>query len=160
MSSSNRTCEKTSLFFSEFQLPFGILYVRVEQMDEFRAAHGREAAEAILHVIVQNMKHTLGAAGFMGRWTENHFLIILPNCEARDLTRAAENVKRIVHSSGIQWWGDSLSVTVSLGQAVIQQDDSMESILQRAEHALESDASREPAQGKSLNLKSRGTSAG
>src|SRR5439155_953832 len=103
-------------FFSEFQLPFGVLYIRVEHMDEFRAAHGREAAEAILHVIVQNMKHTLGEAGFIGRWTEKHFLIIIPNCETRDLTRAAENVKRIVHSSGIQWWGDTLSVTVSLGQ--------------------------------------------
>jgi len=146
-------------FFSEFQLPFGILYVRVEQMDEFRAAHGREAAEAILHVIVQNMKHTLGAAGFIGRWTEKHFLIIIPNCETRDLTIAAENVKRIVHSSGIQWWGDSLSVTVSLGQAVVQQGDSTESILQRAERALESDASREPAQGKGSNLKGLGTSA-
>ena len=146
-------------FFSEFQLPFGILYVRVDQMDEFRAAHGREAAEAILHVIVQNMKHTLGAAGFIGRWTEKHFLIIIPNCETRDLTRAAENVKRIVHSSGIQWWGDSLSVTVSLGQAVVQQGDSTESILQRAERALESDASREPAQGKGSNLKGLGTSA-
>src|SRR5207237_8214657 len=43
-------------FFSEFQLPFGILYVRIDQMDDSRAAHGREAAEAILHVIVQNMK--------------------------------------------------------------------------------------------------------
>ncbi|HEV2730092.1 MAG TPA: PAS domain S-box protein, partial [Terriglobales bacterium] len=67
--------------FLEFQLPFGILYIRVEQMDEFRAAHGREAADAILHVIVQNMKHTLSAAGFLGRWAENHFLIIVPNCE-------------------------------------------------------------------------------
>jgi len=86
-------------------------------------------------------------------------LIIIPNCETRDLTRAAENVKRIVHSSGIQWWGDSLSVTVSLGQAVVQQGDSTESILQRAERALESDASREPAQGKGSNLKGLGTSA-
>src|SRR5207247_9404576 len=133
-------------FFSEFQLPFGILYIRVDHMDEFRAAHGREAAEAILHVIVQNMKHTLGAAGFMGRWAEKHFLIIIPNCETRDLTRAAENVKRIVHSSGIQWWGDSLSVTVSLGQEVVQQGESKESIIHQAECALVSDATREPAQ--------------
>src|SRR3989442_14444556 len=73
--------------------------------------------------------------------------------------RAAENVKRIVDSSGIQWWGDTLSVTVSLGQAVVQQGDSTESILQRAERALESDASREPAQGKGSNLKGLGTSA-
>src|SRR5437773_10788160 len=84
-------------FFSEFQLPFGILYIRVDHMDEFRAAHGREAAEAILHVIVQNMKHTLGAAGFMGRWAEKYLLISIPNCETRDHTRAAESVKPSVH---------------------------------------------------------------
>src|SRR2546428_13258449 len=100
-------------------------------MDEFRAAHGREAAEAILHVIVQNMKHTLGAAGFIGRWTEKHFLIIIPNCETRDLTRAAENVQRIVHSSGIQWRGGSFIGTVPLGQAAGQVRGSTETILQR-----------------------------
>jgi PAS domain S-box-containing protein/diguanylate cyclase (GGDEF)-like protein len=140
-------------FFLQFQLPFGILYVRVEQMDEFRAAHGREAGEAILHVIVQNMKHTLGAAGFMGRWGENYFLIIVPNCEARDLTRAAENVKRIVNSSGIQWW--ALSVTVSLVQAMVQPGDSMESIMKRAERALEPKSQNEKAD----QPKSRGISA-
>src|SRR2546428_14031223 len=106
-------------------------------MDEFRAAHGREAAEAILHVIVQNMKHTLGAAGFIGRWTEKHFLIIIPNCETRDLTRAAEKVKRIVHSSGIQWWGGSLSVTLSMGQARGQQSGSNGMVPLRAEAGVE-----------------------
>jgi len=147
-------------FFLQFQLPFGILYIRVEQMDEFRAAHGREAGEAILHVIVQNMKHTLGAAGFMGRWGENYFLIIVPNCEARDLIRAAENVKRIVNSSGIQWWGDTLSVTVSLSQAMVQPGDSMESIMKRAERMLEPKSQNEKADQQNSNLKSRGISAG
>src|SRR6266699_1759032 len=158
MSSSNRTCEKTLLFFG---IPASIRHsVRPCRSDgRVPCRPWPRGSRGILHVIVQNMKHTLGAAGFIGRWTEKHFLIIIPNCETRDLTRAAENVKRIVHSSGIQWWGDTLSVTVSLGQAVVQQGDSTESILLRAERALEGDASREPAQGKGSNLKGLGTSA-
>src|SRR5204863_41102 len=63
-------------FFSAFQLPFGILYVRVEQMDEFRDAPGPEPAEAILHGHLQNFKHRLGEAAACGRRIANPLQIL------------------------------------------------------------------------------------
>ncbi len=119
-------------FFAEYHLPFGILSIRVEELKRFRATHGREAADAILHVIAQTMKHTLGATGFLGRWTENEFLVIVPNCGSAEVDKAGESIQKIVSSSGIQWWGDPLSVTVSVGRAMVQPGDTVESILERA----------------------------
>ncbi len=43
-------------FFAEYDLPFGILSIRIEALEQFRAAHGREAADDILHVVAATMK--------------------------------------------------------------------------------------------------------
>ncbi len=119
-------------FFAEYHLPFGILCIEVGGMDELRATHGREAVEVTLHVVAQTMKHALRPDGFLGRWAENQFLAIVTNCANADLQRAAQNVHSMANCSGIQWWDDRLSVSVSVGRAVVQAGDTMESFLQRA----------------------------
>jgi GGDEF domain-containing protein len=55
------------------------------------------------------MKHTLGSAGFLGRWAEDEFLVIMPNCGTAELEKAGDDIRKIVNSSRVQWWGDSLS---------------------------------------------------
>ena len=119
-------------FFAEYDLSFGILSIRIVELELFRTAHGREAADDILHVIADTMKHALGAAGFLGRWTEDQFVAIVPNCSAAELEKTGDNVRTIVNSSQIRWWGDLLSVTVSVEPAMVETDDQIESLLERA----------------------------
>jgi PleD family two-component response regulator len=53
-----------------------------------------------------------------------------------EVSIVAERVRKLVHSSGISWWGDILHVTVSVGATTVHSNDSVESIIGRAEHAL------------------------
>ncbi len=137
-------------FFQEYNLPFGILCIEVGGMDELRTTHGQEAVDVILHVVAQTMKHALWPDGFLGRWAENRFLAIVGNCGNGDLERAAQNVYQMANCSGIQWWGDFLSAAVSVGRAVVQSGDSMETLLERAFKALKitSNHSHCPASGR------------
>ncbi len=123
-------------FFEEYHLPFGILCIEVGGTDELRATHGREAVDVTLHVIAQTMKHALRPDGFLGRWAEHQFLAIVTNCSNADLERAAQNVHQMANCSGIQWWDDLLSVSVSVGRAMVQSGDTMESFLLRAAKGL------------------------
>jgi len=132
------------MFFNEHHLPFGIIVLRVAQLEKFRASHGREAASALLHVVAQTLKHVLGAAGFLGRWTDDQFLVIVPNSSHPEVQRIAANLEKIGSSSGIQWWGDFLSVSVTQGLAMAQQGDTMESLLERA-HGSPEPARARPA---------------
>jgi len=120
-------------FFTEYDLSFGILSIRIEQLQQFRAAHGREAADDILHVVAATIKNTLGTAGFLGRWTEDQFLALVPNCTSTELNQTGDNIGTIVNSSEIKWWGDLLSVVVSVGRTMVLTGDTLESVLERAE---------------------------
>jgi hypothetical protein len=44
----------------------------------------------------------------------------------------------MVGCSEIQWWGDSLAVTVSVGQAMVEAEDTSASVLERAQGQLHS----------------------
>jgi PAS domain S-box-containing protein/diguanylate cyclase (GGDEF)-like protein len=120
-------------FFREYDLPFGILSIRIRDLQQFRLAHGREAADDILHVVAETMKHTLGTAGFLGRWTDDQFLVIVPNCSVAELNQSGDNLETSVNSSEIKWWGDLLSVTVSMARTMVQAGDTQELLLERAQ---------------------------
>ena len=130
-------------FFAEYDLPFGILSIRIEQLEQFRAAHGREAADDVLHAVAETIKHTLGTSGFLGRWTEDRFLAIVPNCADAEMNKTGDAIQKSVNCSEIQWWGDFLSVTVSVGRAMVEAGDNIESLLDRAEELLGLNASQD-----------------
>ncbi len=121
------------VFFTEYDLPFGILCIRINELQQFRATHGREAADGILHVVAATLKHALGSSGFLGRWTEDQFLVIVPNCSDAELNQTADNLERSVNSSEIRWWGDLVSVNMAWGRTTVQAGDTQECLLERAQ---------------------------
>ena len=82
----------------------------------------------------------LRAEGFLGRWSETLFVAIVGNCAGADLARAAQNVHTMANCSGVQWWDDQLSVSVSVGRAIVQPGDTVESLLERASRDLGNDS--------------------
>ena len=122
------------VLFSEHTAPFGVLRIQVDQLEHFRALHGQGAADGILRVVADTLKKTLRREDMLGRWAEDQFLAIVPFCNAME--RLAARWQKVVNSSGIPWWGDQLSVTISIGGTIDRPGDTMESILQRTEQAL------------------------
>jgi PAS domain S-box-containing protein len=123
--------------FSEYHLPFGVLCIEIEQLQQLRETRGGEAVEAILHVIAQTIRHALPDA-FLGRWSYEQFLVIISDCTRVDLERAVHDIRNIVARSAIHWWGDSLSAEVSLGWTMVETGDSLESLLTRVKARLAS----------------------
>jgi diguanylate cyclase (GGDEF)-like protein/PAS domain S-box-containing protein len=123
------------VLFSEHTVPFSVIRIHVDQLEHFKALHGQGAADAILRVIADTLKNTLRPEDMLGRWAEDQFLAIVPFCGA--LERLATRLQKVVHSAGIPWWGDQLSVTISIAGTRYRPGDTPESILQRTERALE-----------------------
>ncbi len=119
-------------FFEEHHLAFGILRIEIDRLEQLQITHGREAVAVMLHVVAQTMKHTLRPDGFLGRWAENEFLAIVTYCDLAGLHKSAESVQKMANCSGIHWWDDLLSVTVSVDATMVQPGDTLESLLLRA----------------------------
>jgi PAS domain S-box-containing protein/diguanylate cyclase (GGDEF)-like protein len=122
--------------FTAHSIPFGVLLIEPERLQHFQAAYGKEAVRAILRVVGHTLKNTLRPTDYLGRWKGDRFLAILPGCGCQSLENVAHRLKGTVGGSGIQWWGDRLSVGIRVAGTAIAPDDAVENVLERVESAL------------------------
>jgi diguanylate cyclase (GGDEF)-like protein/PAS domain S-box-containing protein len=123
--------------FNEVHVPFGILCLRVEGLEYFRANFGSGAVALLLRVVARTIEASLWKSDHVGRWADDQFLVILNGCREEAIASVRERLRRMLASDGIEWWGDRLSLPVSIGQATAQAGDSIESLMGRALKSLD-----------------------
>jgi diguanylate cyclase (GGDEF)-like protein/PAS domain S-box-containing protein len=122
--------------FAAHGLPFSLAMIQLDRLQLFQAAHGHEAVRSILRVVAQTMREVLRATDFLGRWEGDRFLAILPACSEICVEKVGRRLKSTVSGSGIQWWGDRLSVEVCAASTSVMAGDTVESMVGRVEAAL------------------------
>jgi diguanylate cyclase (GGDEF)-like protein/PAS domain S-box-containing protein len=122
--------------FAELQIPFGVVCMQVQELSQFRARYGQEAASSILRVLARSLRNTIWPTDFVGRWSEDRFLVILSGCAEDALRAVSERIRTVASRASIEWWGEELSVSVLLGSTTALTDDSADVLLGRIEKTL------------------------
>jgi len=122
--------------FAEHPVPFSILCMEIDNLAGIQSRDGPGAVASVLRIVAQTLENSLRPTDFLGRWQENQFLAILMECSATEIVRAAERLRQMVSSSKVEWWGDQVQVTISLGGTAVAVGDAIESFVLRAEEAL------------------------
>jgi len=118
--------------FAELRVPFGILCLRLEGLDVFRANFGAEAASCMLRMVAHTLELAVWRTDHVGRWTDDQFLVILNGCSGDAVRSVGDRIGRMLANDGIEWWGEKRSLVVSIGNAVSEPNDTSESMLKRA----------------------------
>jgi len=129
-------------FASEHAIPFGLLCIQLDQLENLTTTRGRDAAEASLNTIAHTLRNGLDPLDFVGRWSEDQFLAIVAIWKEGELFIAAERLRQLAQFSEIVWWGDHLPVTVSVGGTVLIPGEPIVSVLGRTGSALEEAVAR------------------
>lgn len=124
--------------FADLHISFALLLLRVEGLPRFRSSLGPEAALSLLRVVARTLESNLWITDFIGRWSDDQFLVILSGCRAESIAIVRERIRRTLAGEGIEWWGERRSLPVSIGESMVQPEDSAESIIERAQRSLES----------------------
>lgn len=130
--------------YTKVQVPFAVLFFRLEGLSHFRASLGPEAASSLLRVVARTLESSLWITDFVGRWSDDQFLVILGGCREQALGSVRERVRRTLAGEGIEWWGERRSLPVSIGEAIVQAEDSVELVLERAQKSLEAASACQP----------------
>jgi two-component system, cell cycle response regulator len=133
--------------FAEYHIPFAVIRVRADGLDQFRAAYGREASDAVSLVIAQTLSNSFRPSDFVGRWDEDEFLVILANCGNTGVQTACARTHKIIASAEIRWWGELLSLPTSIACTAVELGDTVELLLQRAQYPQNQTASVAVAAG-------------
>ena len=123
--------------FAEHNIPFGILLIQVDHLDQFRATRGPGVVPTILRVVAQSLENCLRPTDLVVCWGENQFLAVLMECRESEVVRVGERVRKIIGMAEIEWWGDRFSVTSPVGGAGCRAEDTVELLVERAAASLQ-----------------------
>ena len=128
--------------FAELKVPFGVLCLRVEGLVQFRSGFSNEAASALMRAFAQTLEGALWRTDFVGRWSDDQFLVILNGCSEDALRAVRERIHRMLADDEIEWWGEKRTLPVSIGSASARQGDAADSLLERALRSMNTDAAQ------------------
>ncbi len=112
-----------------------ILTVVALDLDEFKAIndrYGHAAGDCALREFAARLRLALRASDFAVRMGGDEFLLVLPECGARD----ADEVVARLRGAEVPWAGRRLALTFSAGFAEQRPGESAEALLARADFAL------------------------
>jgi diguanylate cyclase (GGDEF)-like protein len=127
-----------SLFedFSNGGHAFGVLWITVDQAHTLRKTHGAGACESMLKKVERVLAQGLRPAEHLGRWGEDEFLVISHERTPAMLANHAQTLAGLARTADFRWWGDRVSLTVSIGAAQAESADALAHLLDRAKGAM------------------------
>jgi len=127
--------------FADFlrgQLPFGVLWITVDQAHGLRKTHGANACEAMLSKVAYALTNGLRPGEEVGRWGDDEFLVVSHERTLEMLTIHAQTLAGLARTADFRWWGDRVSLTVSVGAAQADSGETLAQLLERAQIAMTS----------------------
>ena len=134
--------ERLQMEFDDFTRggpPFSVLWIGVDQAEELRKTHGASACHQMLEKVRHALVHGLRPAEEMSRWGDDEFLIVAHERSAEMLASHAQALAGLARTADFRWWGDRVSLTVSIGAAQAGGDraETLAQLLERAREAME-----------------------
>lgn len=122
--------------FLESAVPFGVLWITVDQAERLRKTHGCRACDAMVDKMERTLMQGLRATEQIGRWGEDEFLVLSHERTAETLASHAQGLAGLARTTDFRWWGDRISLTVSIGAAQADALEPLPKLLERAQSAM------------------------
>ena len=116
--------------------PFGILWIAIDQAPDLRRTHGAAASLAMLEKVEHSIANGLRPGEAIGRWGDGEFLVIAHERAPDLLARHAAMLAALARTADFRWWGDRLTLTVSVGAAHAAPGCSLAELLEAARAAM------------------------
>lgn len=117
-------------------IPLGVIWVAVDQAQGLRRTHGLRAVEAMLEKIQRTLAAGLKPAEEIGLWGGDEFLVLSHERNAAMLAAHAQVLAGMARTTDFRWWGDRISLTVSVGGAQSLPGEGLGELLERAQSAM------------------------
>ena len=131
--------KELSIHLSEekrFQIPFGILFMDIDHFKKFNDTYGHDVGDQVLKYVANTLLKNSRPFDVMGRWGGEEFVGILRNVGLEQLEELGNRLRMLVESSYIASQDKTLHVTISMGATLMRHDDTLESLIKRADNLL------------------------
>ena len=122
--------------FKRFQSKFCVIFLDIDDFGTFNNRYGHEAGDEILKSVARSVSRSVRTDDLFGRWGGEEFIGVFGIKNDYEAALMAEKVRMLIANSEVCSPDGNLSVTASIGVTVVDKDDTIESIVKRADDLM------------------------
>lgn len=119
--------------------PLSLLLLDIDHFKSFNDSYGHLTGDQVLRLVGLSLKQTIKGQDITARYGGEEFAVVLPNTALRQALTVADHIRRAVMAKELKKksTGEILGrVTVSVGVAMLKQDDDTDTLIDRADACL------------------------
>ncbi|MCP3926815.1 MAG: sensor domain-containing diguanylate cyclase [Desulfobacterales bacterium] len=117
-------------------VPFGIFFIDIDNFKNFNDTYGHSVGDDVLKFIAKTFAVNTRPFDLYGRWGGEEFIGIIRNIKGQDLESLGNRLLLLVENSYIMHENEKLNVTISIGATLVNEDDTIFSLVKRADTLL------------------------
>lgn len=121
---------------SRYGWPFGVLFIDIDHFKRVNDIYGHDVGDEILKMIAKTLLNNLRPFDILGRWGGEEFTAIIANVNEQQLYSIANRFRLLVENSALPRGTDIIRVTISIGATFAQSNDTMDTLLKRADQLM------------------------
>jgi diguanylate cyclase (GGDEF)-like protein/PAS domain S-box-containing protein len=115
---------------------FGILFLDIDHFKDFNDNYGHDIGDKILKIVSNNFISNSRAFDLYGRWGGDEFIAIIKGINEKYLENLGNRIRTLIEHSSLQYKGDLIHVSVSIGATIAKNGDTMNEMIKRADKLL------------------------
>lgn len=120
-----------------FNHTFGVFVADIDHFKHVNDTHGHLVGDEILKIVAQSLSANVEKTDTVSRWGGEEFIGIVEVDNLEDLEKVAERLRKLVMASSYRTdRGETLTVTVSIGGTLYRKEDSVKSLVDRADQNM------------------------
>ena len=112
---------------------FGIIMIDIDHFKQVNDSYGHDVGDRMLIELSRKFEQATRNSDSIARWGGEEFLICCTTISENDLYPIAENIRKMIEDSEFEI---AENITISLGCAMIQEDEKIYQLIKRADVAL------------------------
>jgi diguanylate cyclase (GGDEF)-like protein/PAS domain S-box-containing protein len=121
---------------SRSKLTIGVAFIDIDFFKKVNDTYGHNVGDEVLKMLSKTMKSATRNTDIIGRWGGEEFLVIYNHVTHDIMKIVCEKLRMLVESSGLRIEDKEIKITISVGATLINQEDTIEAIVQRADECL------------------------
>ncbi len=119
--------------FRDYKNGFGLLFIDIDNFKLLNDTFGHQVGDEVLIMVARTLASNLRSSDLIGRWGGEEFLGLFENADEQNLAVVAEKLRILVENSHTDINGRKVHATISIGGTIVRNNDTVESIVKRAD---------------------------
>lgn len=114
----------------------GVLFIDIDNFKNVNDRYGHHVGDDILNIVASTLLNNSRPFDTVGRWGGEEFVAIILNAGRQRLYSIAERFRVLVEKANLSLGAETISVTVSVGATLAQKNDTVDTLLKRADRLM------------------------